>query len=82
MGLGPNIAAGLLNISQTGASLLLTNNVAVGADVEIVLHGSVYAKPIRVMAEVVRPLTTADGRPAVSVRFVKPLTYHAWKLLT
>jgi len=82
MGLGPNIAAELLDISQTGASLVLTSNVGVGAEVEIVLHGSVYAKPIRVMAEVVRPLTTVDGRPAVSVRFAKALTYHTWQLLT
>jgi hypothetical protein len=82
LGLSPNIAAGILNISQTGAGLLLKAPVEVGAIVEVVLVASAQPRPVRVQAEVLQTQTAPDGACAAGVRFTKALDYHTWQLLT
>jgi hypothetical protein len=74
LGLGANIAAGVLDISETGVRLLLQVELPSGREFEVTLE-SVASRPIRRVAQVVWCVGTADGRFCVGARFSKAIAY-------
>jgi hypothetical protein len=74
LGLGANIAAGVLDISETGVRLMLAVELSRGQEFEVTLE-SVASRPIKRSAEVVWSVATADGRFLVGARFSKAIGY-------
>jgi hypothetical protein len=77
LGLGPNIALSLLDVSETGARLLVKRPLVRGAEIELGLlaPGSVRASTLP--AVVIWAVETADGTHCIGVQFQKRLTYAA-----
>ena len=76
MGLGPNIASSLLDLSERGARLLLKAKVVVGQEVEIHLGGQSNA-PVKQVAQVVWVVPAEGGHFCVGCNFQKSLPYAA-----
>jgi hypothetical protein len=74
LGLGPNIAASFLDISETGARLILKTSVTPGQEVAICLEG-ISGNLLKRVAEVVWVVPTADGAFCVGARLQKALPY-------
>src|SRR5438445_3513930 len=60
MGLGPNLAVAILDVSETGIRLVLKNDLPKGQEIECNLD-NVSARPIKVIADVLWSLPMADG---------------------
>jgi PilZ domain len=73
-GLGHNVAAAVLDVSEAGARLLLTVKLAEGAEFELNFE-SAGSRPIKLLAIVVWSMESADGRFVTGVRFQKALSY-------
>lgn len=82
MGLGPNLALGLGDVSQTGARITTSRRLATFDEVELILSSTTWTKPIKVQGMVVRVLQEDDDRQSIGVRFFKPLSYHDISNLT
>lgn len=81
-GLGRNIAERLIDISQTGASLIVSRPVDPEAEVELTLNCLGRPRPVRVAAMVVRCTAGEDGKHTLCVHFERPLDYASWQQLT
>jgi hypothetical protein len=75
MGGGPDLALALIDLSQTGASLLVKVALEPKQPVELELYAVGYNKNYRVEAVVVRCEPTPEGTYLVGVRFERYLTY-------
>jgi hypothetical protein len=75
MGLGPNVAVSVLDVSETGIRLVLKSALAVGQEIEIGLEGAADRKPTKVGARVIWCAALADGNFCTGARFHKPLPY-------
>jgi hypothetical protein len=74
LGLGANVAVSVLDVSETGASLVVKAPFKQGEDMEVNLEGVVHRRPIRKMATVVWCVPT-DKCWAVGVKFQGVLRY-------
>ena len=74
LGLGANISAGVLDVSEVGARLLLTMSLPVGAEFLIEFQ-SAASRLVKMLANVMWSVEAADGRFVVGVRFQKPIPY-------
>ena len=74
LGLGPNVATGILDVSEFGARLLLVEQLRVGQEFEVALE-TLGTRPIKRLAVVVWSIEAADGRFVTGVRFEKSLSY-------
>jgi hypothetical protein len=74
LGLGPDIAVRLIDFSEDGMQLVVTQQLAVGAEVEISLLPPGISKPIVRVAAVVRCVPECDAF-TVAVRFADVLGY-------
>src|SRR5262249_43671521 len=74
LGLGPDVALAVLDISETGARLLLRAPVKPGQEVEVDLEHIAY-RPVKVQAQVIWAIPTADGHYCVGTRFDRPISY-------
>ncbi len=81
LGLGPNIALDVLDLSETGVRLLLKEDLKRGQEFEVVLE-SAACRPVKTVAEVIWSLATADGKFCVGARFVKLLSYRDLQALS
>lgn len=75
LGLGANLAFAALDVSETGASLLVTEALDRGQELEVVLESIVQRRPICKKAVAVWCVPTADGRWCLGVKFHSPLRY-------
>jgi hypothetical protein len=75
MGLGPDLALALLDLSQTGALLLLKVPLELKQPVAVELFSTAYPKPVSVDARVARCTPTPEGTYLVGVRFERNLSY-------
>jgi hypothetical protein len=82
LGLGPNLAEKLLDISQTGARFLSTTELPAGVEVEVVVISYGRPKPVKVLGAVVRSQAEADGHWIVSIRFDHYIDYATWQQVT
>ena len=75
MGLGPNLAMKVLDVSETGVRLILKQEFSIGQELEVSLEGTGNRRPIRRVADVVWSVPTQDGHYCVGVSFRKPLQF-------
>jgi hypothetical protein len=75
LGLGPNIAVSILDVSEMGIRLLLKESLPIGHAFEVSLE-SVSCKPIKTIAEIVWSVPAADGTFCVGARFQKSIPYR------
>jgi PilZ domain len=75
LGLGPNLAVSLLDISENGIRMVLKAGVAKGQEVEISCQGGGSARPTRCQATVAWALPLEDGTCCVGLNFQSPLPY-------
>jgi hypothetical protein len=75
LGLGPNIAVGLLDVSETGIRLIVKTALEPEAEVEVGLQPIGANTPTNVIAQVMWCIPLADGNHCVGARFEKVLPY-------
>jgi len=73
-----DLALSFLDVSETGARLLIRSPLDAGQESEIVLLGQYRLRPTRVQAEVVWTGRTAEGAWCVGVQFRRRLTHAEW----
>jgi c-di-GMP-binding flagellar brake protein YcgR len=81
-GLGPNLAAGFLDLSEGGVRLVLKQAVPQGSEVEVVLVGYGMKEPIKRVANVCWVVSMESGQHAVGLRFQKVVPYRDVQLLS
>jgi hypothetical protein len=70
LGLGPDLTGCPLDISETGARLILKSSLPMGQEVEVLVHGAGgYGRPLKRTGRVIWAFPTDDGRCCVGVRF-------------
>jgi PilZ domain len=74
-GLGRNEAVTTLDLSETGARLVVRTALTPGTEVEVQLTGTGVARPLKRPARVVWSLPLADGNHVTGVTFDKALPY-------
>jgi hypothetical protein len=74
LGLGPNIAVSILDLSESGVRLVLKEPLKVNAEFEVAIE-NVTGRRVKLIGRVVWSLELADGRFCVGVCFQKNLTY-------
>jgi len=77
LGLRPNIAFSLLDVSETGARLLVKESLAKGEEVELGLLAPGCVREFSLPGEVVWCVATAAGAHCIGVQFQKRLSYAA-----
>lgn len=75
LGLGPNIAVRVLDISETGVRLVLKEPIAVGKEFELNLENVAGSRTVKALAQVVWSVETADGQHCIGAHFAKPIPY-------
>jgi hypothetical protein len=75
LGLGPNIALSLLDLSETGARLLVTESLAEKEEVELTLIAPGLTREVKHLGRVIWALTTAEGHYCIGIQFEKRLNY-------
>jgi hypothetical protein len=74
LGLGPNIALQILDLSESGIRLLVREAMEVGREFEITLEGP-GSRPARHLARVIWCVAAQDNTFVVGARFDKYLPY-------
>ena len=74
--LGPNLALSLLDVSVTGARLIVKQTLEPGREVSIGLEGQSSIRPIPRVAVVTWCVPAADGTFCAGVHFQKRLSYR------
>src|SRR5687767_13410740 len=75
MGLGANLAVGLLDVSESGSRLLLKTALEPNQEVEVVLLAVGQVREVKMPGRVVWCVEAADGRHCVGIHFDKRLNY-------
>jgi hypothetical protein len=73
LGIGPNLLVSVLDVSETGVRLVLKELVEKGRSLEVHLEGVWQREPIKVSAEVVWVVPTADGNFCVGAQLQRRL---------
>jgi PilZ domain len=66
---GANLALAVLDISADGIRLIVKSRLEKGQKIEVDLEGIGYSRPLKLDAEVVWSLATADGNWCVGAKF-------------
>ena len=74
LGLGANIGVKVLDVSETGVRLLLKQALLPGSEFELDLE-SVGTRAVKLHADVVWCVESADGHFVIGASFQKPLSY-------
>ena len=82
MGLGPNIASALLDLSETGLRVILKEAATVGQQVEVNLESAGSGRVSKMPADVVWIVPGADGTFVVGLHLQKSLGYSDLMALT
>jgi hypothetical protein len=75
MGLGPNLAQALLDLSEGGVRLLLGAALAPGQEVEVSLSAPGVTRDVKRLGEVAWCIPAAPGGYCVGIRFTKRLDH-------
>ncbi len=75
LGVGPNLAVQVLDLSETGIRLLVRQGMEPGEEIEIGLEGLNHPRPLRLPAQVVWSVAAAGGGYCIGVQFQRRLTY-------
>lgn len=82
LGLGRNIAVSIIDVSETGARLMVKEAIKQEQDVEVILEHTSLAKPVKRVGKVMWCEPTEEGSYRIGVRFEKLLLYTDWQSLT
>ena len=82
MGLGPNLALQLLDVAECGVRLVVKQEILKGQEVELTLQGMGHPRPLKLNAEVVWCVPTAEKTYCIGARFRKNLSYADLQQLT
>jgi hypothetical protein len=83
LGLGPDLTAAALDISETGTRLILRSSLPKGQDVEILVHGAGgYGRPRKRTGRVIWSFPTEDDQCCVGVRFDGHIPFADLQALT
>lgn len=82
MELGRNLGLSVLDLSETGARLLLSESCPAGQEVSITLESMACVRPVKRVGKVAWCLATQDGTFAAGVQFEKRLEYRQYLELT
>jgi hypothetical protein len=74
LGLGPNIAVSILDLSETGVRLLLKEEMKPNHEFEVVLE-TAGNRSVKLVASVIWCVASADGRFCVGAHFTKSISY-------
>ena len=75
LGLGPNIASSLLDLSETGLRVVLKEAAVVGQEVEVNLESAATGRTLKSSATVMWVVPAADSAFVVGLRLQKSLSY-------
>jgi hypothetical protein len=73
-GLGADLARAAVDLSQTGACLVLKAALERGQEVELIIHGHGLPRPLRRLGRVVWAVPADDGC-RVGIHFANPIPY-------
>jgi hypothetical protein len=77
LGLGPNIAVALLDVSETGVRLLVKEALKPRQEVEVCLLAPGHVREFKHAGQIVWTVPAADGNHAVGIAFDRQLPYSA-----
>ena len=80
-GLGANLALNLLDVSDSGVRLVLTEPLQSGAEVEVLISGYGMRDTIKRLAVVRWQVTLDTGHFCVGIEFQKRIPYRDWQML-
>ncbi len=67
--IGPDVALAVLDISADGIRLMVNAPLEKGQRIEVDLEGIGYCRPLKLNAEVIWSLATADGNWCIGAKF-------------
>jgi hypothetical protein len=67
--IGPDVALSVLDISADGIRLKVNAPLEIGQRIEVDLEGIGYCRPLKLNAEVIWSLATADGHWCIGAKF-------------
>ncbi len=76
LGLGPNIALTLDDVSETGARVRVSVPLPPRQEIEINLSGMGHRRPVKILAEVIWCVPTAEGAFLAGLKFQRYLSYR------
>jgi len=79
MGLGANVATTLMDVSETGVRVVVSQELVLRQDVEIILAGYGMKQAIKRIGKVCWQLKLDDGKFCVGLAFEKRLPYAEWQ---
>lgn len=79
LGLGPNLALAILDLSETGVRAVLKEPLPQKQEVEINLDSLNHRRPLKVMGDVVWCVAAADGTWCVGIQFQRALGYYDYQ---
>jgi hypothetical protein len=80
--LGPNLALGVLDLSQTGLRLRLRAALDPNQEVAVTVDGPNHHRPVRIVGQVIWCLAAANGEYCAGIRFDKQLPYLEFHKVT
>jgi hypothetical protein len=79
VGLGLNLATTLMDVSETGVRLVISQELPANQEVEIVLSSYGLKQPIKRLGVIRWQLKLDDGKFCLGVEFEKRLAYVDWQ---
>ena len=80
-GLGANLSAGLLDISDTGVRMIVTQALDVMVEVEIIITAYGMRQPIKRLGIIRWQVKMENGQFCTGVEFHKRIDYRDWQNL-
>jgi hypothetical protein len=81
MGLGPNQAVEVLDISESGVGLLVKSAFKKGQELEIILESLGHRRPVCIKAEVAWCVEITECKYCLGAKFLRPLNYADLQML-
>jgi hypothetical protein len=81
LGLGPNLALAILDVSETGTCLRVREPLEPRQEIEIGVEGLGHSRPLRLPSQVAWCVGTADGFCCIGARFENRLNYRDLHML-
>lgn len=80
-GLGNNLALIVLDLSDSGVRMVVSQQLGSGAEVEVLLTGYTLKQPLKRLANVRWEIKAENGSFCVGLEFQKAIPYRDWQNL-
>jgi len=80
-GLGPSVTKTVLDLSDTGVQLIVSKELTVLGEVEVLISGYGMSQNIKRVATVRWQVRLEDGSFCVGIEFQKRLNYRDWQII-